>query len=85
MKERFRKFWMASVADAFKDDLEEIRKVRIMLISIYMSPDPLQEPNLTTSRLALLIDSLAAGADAYSSSRGPNGNATNEMEVILGD
>ena len=28
LKERFRKFWMASVADAFKDDLEEIRKVR---------------------------------------------------------
>ena len=26
LKEKFRKFWMASVADAFKDDLEEIRK-----------------------------------------------------------
>jgi ribosome assembly protein 3 len=27
MKDRFRKFWMASIADGFRDDLEEIRKV----------------------------------------------------------
>ena len=27
MKEKFRKFWMASMADGFKDDLEQIRKV----------------------------------------------------------
>jgi hypothetical protein len=27
LKDRFRKFWMASIADGFKDDLEEIRKV----------------------------------------------------------
>jgi ribosome assembly protein 3 len=27
LKDKFRKFWMASVADGFKDDLEEIRKV----------------------------------------------------------
>lgn len=27
MKERFRQFWMATVADEFKADLEEIRKV----------------------------------------------------------
>jgi ribosome assembly protein 3 len=27
LKEKFRKFWMTSVADGFKDDLEEIRKV----------------------------------------------------------
>jgi ribosome assembly protein 3 len=27
LKERFRKFWMASLAEGFKDDLEEIRKV----------------------------------------------------------
>lgn len=27
LKDRFRQFWMASVADGFKDDLEEIRKV----------------------------------------------------------
>jgi len=28
LRERFRKFWMGSVADAFKDDLEQLRKVR---------------------------------------------------------
>ena len=27
LKENFRKFWMASIAEGFKDDLEEIRKV----------------------------------------------------------
>ena len=40
---------------------------------------------MTTSRLAMLIDSLAAGADVYSSSSGPDGKGTNEMEVVLGD
>ncbi|EED77329.1 predicted protein [Postia placenta Mad-698-R] len=67
LRDRFRKFWMTSVADAFKDDLEEIRK----------------EPNLTTSRLTLLIDSLASGADVFTSSRGASGNDVNEMEVVL--
>jgi ribosome assembly protein 3 len=27
MKMKFRQFWMSSVADGFRDDLEEIRKV----------------------------------------------------------
>ncbi|RDB20233.1 hypothetical protein Hypma_012625 [Hypsizygus marmoreus] len=58
MKERFRKFWMASVADGFKDDLEQIRK----------------EPNLGTARLSLLIDSLASGADVFASSSDGKGN-----------
>lgn len=40
---------------------------------------------MTQSRLGLLIDSLAAGADVYSSSRGPDGSGTNEMEVVIGD
>jgi ribosome assembly protein 3 len=43
-----------------------------------------QEPNMTTSKLSLLIDSLASGADVYASrtdkSRGVD---TNEMQVIL--
>ncbi|KAJ7683518.1 hypothetical protein B0H17DRAFT_1073889, partial [Mycena rosella] len=52
MKARFKKFWMASVADGFKDDLEEIR---------------VKEPNLGASRLGLLIDSLASGADVFTS------------------
>jgi len=65
LKEKFRKFWMASIAEGFKDDLEEIRK----------------EPNLGPSRLALLIDSLASGADVFSSSS--IGGSVNEMEVVL--
>jgi hypothetical protein len=34
MKEKFRKFWMASVAEGFRDDLEELRKVFIVIFSI---------------------------------------------------
>ncbi|KAF7305843.1 Rsa3 domain-containing protein [Mycena chlorophos] len=67
MKERFRKFWMASVADGFKDDLEQLR---------------VKEPNLGQSRLALLIDSLASGADVFSSTTQADG--VNEMQVLLG-
>jgi len=67
LKERFRGFWMTSMVDAFRDDLDEIRK----------------ESNMTTSRLELLIESLAAGADIYSSSAEPAANDVNEMEVIL--
>ncbi|KAJ7815965.1 hypothetical protein B0H14DRAFT_2845865 [Mycena olivaceomarginata] len=63
MKARFKKFWMASVADGFKDDLEEIR---------------VKEPNLGSSRLGLLIDSLASGADVFSSTAD-----INEMQVVL--
>ncbi|KAG8733298.1 hypothetical protein FRC11_007331 [Ceratobasidium sp. 423] len=74
LKARFRKFWMASVADGFRADLEELHK----------------EPNLTESRLSLLIDSLASGADVFMSA--PAGNSgrglesisgINEMEVVL--
>ncbi|TFK28595.1 hypothetical protein FA15DRAFT_753294 [Coprinopsis marcescibilis] len=64
MKERFRKFWLASVADGFKDDLEEIQK----------------EPNLGQSRLALLIDSLATGADVFTQK---NENGVSEMDIVL--
>ncbi|KAI6168934.1 hypothetical protein EDD17DRAFT_1772630 [Pisolithus thermaeus] len=61
LKEKFRKFWMASLAEGFKDDLEE--------------------PNLGQSRLALLIESLAAGAEVFSSTS-TDGNV-NEMEVVV--
>ncbi|KAI0308863.1 hypothetical protein OF83DRAFT_1189700 [Amylostereum chailletii] len=68
LKDRFRKFWMASVADGFRDDLEQIRK----------------EPNMSTSRLALLIDSLASGADVFSSRAGGDKSTDmNEMDVVL--
>ncbi|EPS95234.1 hypothetical protein FOMPIDRAFT_1025902 [Fomitopsis schrenkii] len=68
LKQRFRKFWMASVADAFSDDLGEIRK----------------EPSLTTPRLALLIDSLAAGADLFAPASGSGEAGINEMDVAMG-
>lgn len=42
-----------------------------------------QEPGLTNSRLAMLIDSLASGADVYSSATPTGGNGVNEMEVVL--
>ncbi|KAG9011851.1 hypothetical protein FRB90_007013 [Tulasnella sp. 427] len=54
MKERFRQFWMATVADEFKTDLEEIRK----------------EPGLTQSRLAMLIEGLASSANTFQSRDG---------------
>ncbi|KLO17278.1 hypothetical protein SCHPADRAFT_919531 [Schizopora paradoxa] len=69
LKDKFRKFWMSSIADAFSDDLNEIRK----------------EPNLTQSRLELLIDSLASGADLYSTSREMGSSRVNEIGIILGD
>ncbi|KAI9571836.1 hypothetical protein HD554DRAFT_2168604 [Boletus coccyginus] len=64
LNEKFREFWMASIAEGFRDDLEEIRK----------------EPNLGPSRLALLIQSLASGADVFSSSSA--GGRVNEVEVV---
>ncbi|KAG8725876.1 hypothetical protein FRC12_023942 [Ceratobasidium sp. 428] len=75
LRARFRKFWMASIADGFRDDLEELHK----------------EPNLSESRLGLLIDSLASGADVFmagpsSTSRGlASTSGTNEMEIVLGE
>ncbi|THH30432.1 hypothetical protein EUX98_g3750 [Antrodiella citrinella] len=66
LKDKFRKFWMTTIVDAFADDLDELRK----------------EPNMNPSRLALLIDSLASGAEVFSpSARGTND--VNEMEVVL--
>ncbi|KAF8638115.1 hypothetical protein AX17_002435 [Amanita inopinata Kibby_2008] len=67
LREKFRKFWMASAAEGFRDDLEQIRK----------------EPNLNTSKLALLIDSLASGADVFTSSEKDGENGVNEINVIL--
>ncbi|TFK53384.1 hypothetical protein OE88DRAFT_1244701 [Heliocybe sulcata] len=65
LKEKFRKFWMSSIADGFKDDLDVTRK----------------EPNMTSSRLGLLIESLAAGADVFGSTS--DNNQINEMEIVL--
>jgi ribosome assembly protein 3 len=38
---------------------------------------------MTTSRLALLIDALASGADVFSSVAQPESGNVNEMEVVL--
>ena len=74
---------MASVADGFKDDLEQIRKVCVFNSRQFVVLIPaLQEPNLGPSRLTLLIDSLASGADVFPSRIGKE-NAINEMEVVL--
>ncbi|KAG2066784.1 hypothetical protein BDR04DRAFT_1233764 [Suillus decipiens] len=69
MKDKFRKFWMSSLAEGFKEDLEEIRK----------------EPNLGPSKLALLIDSLAAGADIFTLSASASGTDMNEVDVVMGE
>jgi len=68
LKDKFKKFWMLSVADAFQGDLEQLRK----------------EPNMNTNRLSLLIDSLASGADVYtrSSSITPQ-QVAEEMKLVL--
>ncbi len=77
---------MASVADGFKEDLEEIRKVRLPFLCLYARITDVclqQEPNLTTSRLAMLIDSLAAGGDVFTSSRVEPDSGMAEMEIVL--
>ncbi|KAJ4476203.1 hypothetical protein J3R30DRAFT_414347 [Lentinula aciculospora] len=49
LQEKFTKFWMNSIVEGFKDDLEIIRK----------------DPALTTSKLSMLIDSLSSGAEIW--------------------
>ncbi|KAF8622429.1 hypothetical protein AX15_007013 [Amanita polypyramis BW_CC] len=69
LREKFRKFWMASVADSFRDDLEQIHK----------------EPNMNTTSLSMLIDSLASGADVFTSEKQPKDKGgVDEVEVVLG-
>jgi len=67
LKDRFRKFWMQSVADAFQDDLAQIHK----------------EPGMNKSRLAMLVDSLASGADVFASNSSPETCGVNEMDVVM--
>lgn len=43
----------------------------------------MKEPGLTTSRLAMLIDSLASGADVFPSMTSSGSSGANEMEVVL--
>jgi len=69
LKDRFRKFWMQSVADAFQDDLAQIHK----------------EPGMNKSRLAVLVDSLASGADVFTSNSPSETRGVNEMDVVMGN
>ena len=74
---------MSAIVDGFKDDLEEIRKVCVAMIcfsELSQVQFSFQEPNLGPSRLALLIDSLAAGAEVFSSN---DDTTINEMDVVL--
>jgi hypothetical protein len=42
----------------------------------------LKEPNMTKSRLAILIDSLASGGEVFSAYARENGGL-NEMDIVL--
>lgn len=89
LKGKFRKLWMSSIADAFKDDLEVIQKASPLPSSIHSSIlttmilKSSQEPNMNPSRLAVLIESLASGADVFTSSAKPATSEVNEMEIIV--
>ena len=87
MREKFQKFWMASIADGFRDDLEQIRKVskeqrHVRWHQIHIIQKPTQEPNMNTTKLTMLIDSLATGADVFSSEKRQKGSV-NEVDVAL--
>jgi len=58
---------MASIADEFKDDLEELRK----------------EPGLTQSRLTMLINGLMSSSDVFSSRADATPDGVNEMELVM--
>ncbi|KIM29480.1 hypothetical protein M408DRAFT_67731 [Serendipita vermifera MAFF 305830] len=67
MKERFRKFWMMTTAEGFRDELGQIQT----------------EPNMTQSKLAMLIDALSAGANNYMPSNNGTGSTSGQSEVEL--
>ncbi|KAF5375632.1 hypothetical protein D9757_008509 [Collybiopsis confluens] len=74
LQEKFRQFWMSSIVDGFKDDLDVIRKARF-----FFSFDP----TFTPSKLSVLIDSLAAGAEIYSSQPLSGRREASDMDIIL--
>ena len=53
LKDRFRQFWMTSVADGFNDDLEEIRKVFSFLLFVYINNAPEHVNNFFFRNLTL--------------------------------
>ncbi|KAJ3991858.1 hypothetical protein F5050DRAFT_1812057 [Lentinula boryana] len=71
LQEKFTQFWMNSIVEGFKDDLEIIRK----------------DPALTTSKLSMLVDSLSSGAEIFSPSQSHNaqdGRNVTDMDIVLG-
>jgi len=56
-----------------------IRRTEFTLVPLTLVP---KEPDMTQSRLALLIDSLASGSEVFSSHVGEDGGL-NEMDVVL--
>ncbi|KAG8807122.1 hypothetical protein FRC17_004641 [Serendipita sp. 399] len=68
-RERFRKFWMASMAKSFGDELAELQK----------------EPNMTKPKLSMLIDALAAGTNIYLPTTNDGSTTRiDEAEILLG-
>ncbi|KAF9069215.1 hypothetical protein BDP27DRAFT_1447810 [Rhodocollybia butyracea] len=67
LREKFTKFWMNNIVEGFKDELETIRK----------------DPAFTTSKLSMLVDSLASGAEVFTSSH--TRNEVNDMDIIMGE
>jgi ribosome assembly protein 3 len=46
---------------------------------------PVQEPGMNKSRLAMLVDSLASGADVFTSNSLTETRGVNEMDVVMGN
>ncbi len=86
VQEKFKKFWMAAVVDAFQNDLEHLRTVgRLLTLALLFSPLPQQKGDMTTDMLSLLIQSLASGADVYThtQSSAPGQSRFDEMELVI--
>ena len=77
---------MSSMADAFAGDLEQIRKASAFCSgfgAMCLLVIILQEPNLTQSRLGLLIDSLASGADVYTRTKDDGTMDVDDARIVL--
>ncbi|CAG7848539.1 SubName: Full=Uncharacterized protein {ECO:0000313/EMBL:CCA66552.1} [Serendipita indica DSM 11827] len=69
-RERFRGFWMKSMAEGFGEELSQLQK----------------EPDMTKPKLAMLIDALAGGTGIYLPENGAEGTSSgvSEVEMLLG-
>ena len=79
---------MESVADAFQEDLAQIHKVWYEVSGFKISAQlsiPIQEPGMNKSRLAMLVDSLASGADTFASNSFSDTGGADEMDAVMGN